>query len=426
MTTINGNYREFKLDNGLSVALQETPTQTVAGRLRVLHGALNEKKGEEGLAHFLEHTLVNGGSKKYSPEKANEIMDKFGFFNAYTGLEKTFFPVDMLSEDTPSYLECISDAAFNPSLEASKVEQERQRVLREIADDKSNPAFKDNKAYLEAFFGKGSPHIYSVLGDEEIISSASREDLNSFYKRGYHPNNMDLILVGALPKNIEKLVQETFGNFPVGNGKRIKFPRNPKLTSSKIFHTYAPELLNQENPNSSSAHLRISLVAPTDADEDSYATDMLAKILGGQGNSRLFENVSQKKGLAYGIGAGYHGTNNQGRITIGGSIHALRANEAIDANFEEMAKLRTDLVSQESLEKLKRDSQYRIAKTFETNSGHVNAIEWKMDEGLTPEYHMKKMNEVTPEKIREAAIKYLPQSREEGKYVLSLRDPLKK
>lgn len=67
-----------------------------------------------------------------------------------------------------------------------------------------------------------------------------------------------------------------------------------------------------------------------------------------------------------------------------------------------------------------------ITKTFETNSGHVNAIELRMDQGLTPKCHLKRMEAVTPEKIREAAVKYLPQNRKDEKYVLSLRDPLKK
>ena len=107
MATINGNYREFRLDNGLFVALQETPTQTVSGRLRVWHGALNEHPGEEGLAHFLEHTLMTGGSQKYDPEKADQIRGTFGSFNAYTGLERTFFPVDMLAEDSQLFLEYV-------------------------------------------------------------------------------------------------------------------------------------------------------------------------------------------------------------------------------------------------------------------------------------------------------------------------------
>src|SRR3989344_6026179 len=199
MATINGNYRKFRLGNGLLVALQETPTQTVSGRLRVWHGALNEKKGEEGIAHFLEHSLMTGGSQKYDPERADEIRGTFGFFNAFTGLEETFFPVDMLAEDSQLFLEYVSDAAFNPRFEVSRVEEERQRVLRETADAKSNPKFKDGKACREA-----------------VVGFASVDTLREFHQRGYHPNNMDLILVGALPKNIEDLVQENFAQFPSG------------------------------------------------------------------------------------------------------------------------------------------------------------------------------------------------------------------
>jgi zinc protease len=426
MATINGNYREFKLDNGLFVALQETPTQTISGRLRAWHGALNEREGEEGIAHFLEHTLMTGGSLEYNPERADEIRGTFGSFNAFTGLDRTSFPVDMLAEDSELFLKYISDATFNPRFDTTRVEEERQRVLRETADAKSNPRFKDNKAYGEAFFGNDSLYTYFILGDEAVVGSASVDTLKGFHQRGYHPNNMDLILVGALPKNIEDLIQENFGQFPSGDGKKVEFTKNPQLYELTILHTHAPELYNHENPEQSSAQLSISLVAPTETEEDSYAVDMLVNILGGDANSRLFTSVSQRKGLAYGIGAQYSIGNNKGSITIGGNVHSARANEAVEAIFEEMAKLRTDLVPQDNLERLKRNSRYNIAKTFETNSGHVNAIELKMDKGLTPEYHLERMEAVTPEKIREAAVKYFPQNRTDGKYVLLLRDPLKK
>ena len=425
MEKIN-NYREFRLENGLNVVLKETPTKTVSGRLRVWHGALNERKGEEGIAHFLEHTLMVGGSKEYSPEKADQIRGVFGYFNAYTSLDRTCFPVDMLSEDTELYIKYISDAIFNPVFDISRVEEERQRVLRETADTKSSPTFKDNRLYGESFFGKDSPHNYFILGKEENINSASIEILKKFHSRGYNPNNMDIILVGSLPKNIENLVQDNFGNIPSGIGDRFDFPRNQELSEKKILYTVAPELYNNENPEQSSAQLGISFVAPTETDEDSYAVNMLTKILGGDANSRLFSSVSQRKGLAYGINAEYDGSDNKGGVYVSGNISSIKSDEGIDAIFEEMSKLRNDLVSGENLERLKKKTRYNIAKTFETNGGHVNAIELEMDKGLTPEYYFKKMGEVTPEKIREVAIKYFPKNREDGKYVLLLRDPLRK
>jgi predicted Zn-dependent peptidase len=426
MATINGNYREFRLDNGLFVALQETPTQTVAGRLRVWHGALNEKPGEDGLAHFLEHCLMTGGSEKYSPLMAKEIGNTLGTFNAFTGLERTFFPVEMLTEHTPLFLDYISDAVFNPKFDPVCVEREKQRVLRETADEKSNPTFLDRKAYGIAFFGEDSPHIYPILGNESVVGSMSVCSLRNFHERGYSPNNMDLIMVGALPKDIEGLIRQNFAHFKSGCGKRAEFPRNPPLYGAKILHMSASDLLNHEHPEQSSAQLSISMFAPVETDSDAYAVAMMVRILGGDSNSELFSNISQTKGLAYGISALYDRAYNKGGIYIYGDVHAERAEEAIDAAFEEMAKMRTTLVSQARLEMIKKRSIYIIAKTFETNSGHVNAIETKIDEGMTPEDMLKKLDAVTPQDIMDAAIKYLPQNRADGKYVLFLRDPLKR
>ena len=419
------NHREFELDNGLLVALQETPTQTVSGRLRVWHGALNEDPGQEGIAHFLEHTLITGGSHRYDPEESDEIRGMFGSFNATTSLERTVVPVDMLAEDTQLFLEYVSDSVFNPRFDLSKVEEERQRVLRETADRKSSPTFKDRGAYSEAFFGKNSPHTYFVCGDEEVIGSASVHDLQRFHARGYHPNNMDLILVGGLPENIEELVEQNFGKFEPGDGRKIELPRNPQLYGPTVLHTRASDLFNQKNPDQSSAVLGMSLAAPTKADEENYAVHMLVRILGGDANSKLFKSVSQREGLAYSVEAEYEDTNNKGAIYVNAAIHSKRADEAIDTIFEEMSRMRTELVSQDSLERLKRISRYVIAKTFETNSGYANFIEAKLDGVFDLEEHLKKIEAVTPEKVREAAVRYLPQNRAEGKYVLLLRDPLK-
>jgi len=426
MASVNNSYREFTLKNGLLVALQETSTQTVSGRLRVWHGSLNEHSGEEGLAHFLEHALMAGGSKRFSPEIADQVRGAFGSFNALTGLDKTFFPVDMLAEDAQLFLAYISDMVFNPEFDASKIEGERQRILRETADEKSSSEFKDNQELKEAFFGKNSPHAYFGLGSEAVVGSASVESLRNFHGQGYHPNNMDLILVGALPKNIDELVEQNFGSFKPGNRTKVEFPRNPPLQGAAILHTFAPELVNHDDPEQSSARLSILLVAPAQTDEDSYAVNMLVSILGGNAVSTLFTNVSQKKGLAYKLGAQYGNDNNTGTIHISGSIPSVRADEAIDAIFEEMVKLQAELVSQEILERLKRNARYSMAKVSETNAGRAYSIELMMDTGLALECLFERMEAVTPEKIMDAAVKYFPQSRADGKYVLMLRDPLKR
>ncbi|HLC89141.1 MAG TPA: insulinase family protein, partial [Candidatus Nanoarchaeia archaeon] len=307
-----------------------------------------------------------------------------------------------------------------------RVNQERQRVLREIADEKSESAFQVRMKFYNALYGVNSPHTYFVLGKEEVVARATPDNLRTFHKRGYSPNNMDLILVGALPENVDQLVATYFADKPRGHGAKYNFPRNPDLEWRTVLHRHAPELYNAQNPESSSAVLYIGFVAPTDETEDSYAVGRLVQILGGDANSRLFKRVSQEMGLAYGIGSSYVAVNNAGTINIGGKVQATRADEVIEAIFQGMDCLKNELVDGDELARVNRNTVYKLAKHFETNQGHVGAIEFKWDSGLIPELHLQKMDAVTPEMVREAANKYFPTSRADGKYVLLLINPLKK
>src|SRR3989344_4341028 len=156
MAIINGGYKEYKLINGLVVALQNTPTQTVVTKLRVNYGSSHEKEGEEGLAHFLEHCLVTGGSQKYDPISADKINGSFGYSNAFTNIGRTFFEGQMLAEDLGKWLEYISEHIFRPRFDLERVNSERMRVLREISDSKSSPTHLDSQEYNAVFY-RGHP-----------------------------------------------------------------------------------------------------------------------------------------------------------------------------------------------------------------------------------------------------------------------------
>jgi len=424
MAIINGNYREFKLDNGLHVALQETPTQTICGRLRINSGALNEEPGQEGLAHFLEHVLVNGGSRKFDISKIRGIRASLGYNNASTSKDETNFIIDILPQDIDMSLEFMADSTFYPRLDEKSIDIERQRVLREISDYKSAPYFRDMKTANEALYGKDSPHIYSALGKEEVIAIATQEDLRKLHEKGFCSDNSDIILVGALPENIEELVKKHFTNIPRGKKQKFNFPRIRPLKNKTIIHTPAPDLYNHDNPEQSNAFTALAFLGPTETDKDSYATRVLATILAGNNNSRIPLRIADA-GLSYHVNCVYQDANNDGLLTFKGNVHSKRINEALDLIFEQFKKTKEDLVYPGELDLLKKQLAYQFSKEFETNSGHAGAIEIKMDKGLTADDFIKGMSSVTPEQIREAANKYLPADRESGKYVLLIRDPLK-
>ena len=426
MTILNGNFRHYELDNGLVVGMQNTPSQTVVGILRVNYGASHERPDERGYAHFLEHCLAAAGSDKYSPLQVEAITDNIGYFNANTNIGRTTFPMGSLSEDLELWLELVSGFLFNPRFDPERVEGERRVVLREIADHISNPHYETSRQVIEAL-SRGHPTGIEVCGDSKSIADASIEKLKIFHQRGYSATNMDLILVGDLPNNAEKLVEIYFGNKERGNNTRTNFPVLSPLEKKTVLHLGAPELINKKNPRDGTAHINLHIVVPPENDPDSYGIRGLAYILGGENlSSRLNRNLRLKKGLAYSCGVHYSGDYNAGILSISAKVPALKIEESLDTIFEEITRLRKEKISEMEARLGKKNARYRIANGFDSNWGHLSAIGIKLDDNITVEEIMEAYQRLTPEIVRETALKYLPESRERGKYILEIRDPLKK
>lgn len=425
MEGFNGDYREYKLDNGLHIILLDRQDRIINGYLAVDFGALNEERGEEGLVHFLEHNLMNGGTKKYPSEDISKIRDRLAHTNAITNLDRTTFPVEMLAEDLELYLDLISEVIFNPKFDEKMFEQQRQRVLREISEKRSDSAYQDMRDYRKALF-LDHPAIYEGLGKESVIENATLEDVKRLYAKGYNAGNMQLYLVGKLPENIDELIAKYFADKPTGKSTKFEFPLMYKSDFKLGLYRPAPDLVNQAHPEESNCVLRVATVVPPAESEYYSALFLLNKILGVGSNSRVQKSISKKKGLAYNINSYYERNNNVGCIYVKGEVISLKQQEAINAVFEEFAKLRAEKVTEEELNNIKRKLVFGHAKSFGTNEGNLDYIVDYKKYGKTPSQMIEGYNAVTPEQIREAAQKFLPESRERGKYVMMVRDPLLK
>jgi len=415
-------YEEYTLDNGLVVALQRTPTQTVAGRLKIHYGAFHEEKGEEGLAHFLEHCLVSGGSEKYSPLAADLIRESFGYSNAFTGLDKIGFEAQMLTEDLETWLNYVSDHTLNPLFDAQRVEGEKGRVLREISDAKSRPNYLQRMEFKSAFY-QGHPKGRFTLGAEEIVANAGQDKIRQIHSRGFHPNNMSLVLVGDLPKNIRDIIYANFGNAPQGPKVEKPIPSAIPLSDQVIMHRSRPEMLNRENPSESSAEFLLTCHCPAIKHPDEYAIRVMSDLLGFGTNSLLFRNVGLDKGLAYSINTAYCGDYNFGEWDIHAGVPANRIDEAREAVFEEIKKIKSQKMPRERVDFVKKKVMFNIANTLESNRGQMEVISSKLNTGVTPSKVMAGFAEVTPERVQEVANTHIPDP--DGNYLLYIGDPLK-
>ena len=423
---MNNKYakEEYCLNNGLKIILQRTPTPRVFGRLRINHGGLHELPGEEGRAHFLEHALLNGGTQKYTPGEQELRRGRFGCSNATTNRIETTFEAGFLPEKLERYLDFVKETVFFPRLDERVINQERQRILREIADKKGESHFEDYQLLIKEVT-RSFEHSYFVLGREEVVETSTGKNLRDFYERGYSINNADLILVGNLPEDTLKLIEDYFKDLPQGPGKKISLPKVSPLEEKVLIHSAAPDLLVRGDPKKSNSHLNLWTIVPDESHPDNAPLRVLSDILGGTGGiSRLLKRVSNEEGLAYRISGGYDGKFQCGYFCIDGSVLAQQSDRAIDCIFEEMALLKEGKVGEEECEQSKNRINYEFAENLERSQDRVESLEYEFDTGITTEDLIAQVNAVTPASIQLAAQKYLPSNRS-SPHVLLLRDPLK-
>lgn len=416
------SFKNYKLDNGLVVALQNTPTRTVAGELRMHYGVLDEREDEKGLSHFLEHWLCNGGSKKLKEDEEEYFRDSIGELGAYTTVARVFFVAGMLPEDLENWLKYVSSSLFNPKFSKKVFEGEKKRVLRELGDKKSNDRFKGLNE-LDSLFYKDHPRGVSIVGGEEIVKNVDLEKLISFYKRGYYPNNADLILVGGIPKNIESLIEKNFGSFSPGRNTRKTFPPIEPLKKKEIIHVPCKSRINEDNPENSSAEIVIKYNGPVSWEKDDYSTKVMNQIFGGGGRySRLINRLGLEEGLAYEINSFGSCVYNAAEMGVRAVVPAKNIGSAIKIIFEEMDRMKTEKVNKRKIEAVRKKIRYNQIKESESPVGNLAVIESYLDEGITSEKVLEGFDKVTPESVLEAARKYLP-DRVNGKYILYVEDP---
>ncbi len=414
------SYREYTLDNGLRVALQHFPSKNIRGKLRINFGAYHENPGEEGLAHFVEHGVSFGGSRKFSPREVADRIEDFGSFDHTTSLGRTTYDYFFPGEDLNEWLDFVSDIVFFPRFDEGIIESERRAIVREITDHKSNPNFSRSRLTSETFY-RDHPKKRWPGGEVDVIADSGLADLRRLHSRGYNADSSDLILVGNLPGDIGELVEKSFRNIPEGADNRVDFPELPTLDKREILHFATNERVNLDNPEESSAEISLYFVCPPTESEDSYPFCLLDRIIGRDSRSRLFRRLRVREGLAYSIYSFGDTDYNAGLFGIMAKVPVKSINLSMSIINDEFDRLKKEGVTDQELEKARRKFLFNITTYFDSIEGMLELAEHRLDYGVTVDEAIERYHAVTVDDIGDAARKYLTEN-----YVLVIGDPLKK
>src|SRR4051812_41264429 len=293
-----------KLSNGLTVVSDPmSQLESAAVGLWVNTGSRNEIPEQMGISHLLEHMAFKGTTRRSARDIAEEIEAVGGTLNAYTSREQTAFHARILKQDVPLALDMIADILTSPAFEPAEIERERQVVLQELGQARDTP---DDIVFdhLQAAIFKDQPLGWSILGNEQTVTSFDRAMLREYMSSQYRLEGMTLVASGAVEhSDILKLAEDKFGGLHAGEVGR---PAPAHYTGGDF----------RETGDLEQAHIAYAFPGVSNCDPDYFVAQIYATALGGGTSSRLFQEAREKRGLCYSIYAFSNGFQDSGFLGI--------------------------------------------------------------------------------------------------------------
>jgi len=340
--------RTSTLPSGLTVVTERMhDVRSVTLGFWVGVGSRDEAPALAGASHFLEHLLFKGSDDRTAAEIAEAIDAVGGELNAFTAKDHTAFYVRLLADDLELGLDILCDIMWRPAFRPAEIEAERQVILEELlmqADEPEDLA----QELLAAALWPGHPLGREVLGAEATVSAMGVDELRAHHDARYRPGVTVLAAAGRVDHDaLVALVGERLaasGRAPGGAAP----PRAAPLAS--------PESLIVRRRHTEQAHLVLGLPWVTRHDPDRHAATLLAQILGGGASSRLFQEVRERRGLAYTVYAYRTGYDDAGVLCVYAGTAPARAADTLAVVVGEVERL-ADGVTERELEIARKKSE---------------------------------------------------------------------
>jgi len=278
------------LPNGLRIITENLPhLVSVSMGIWVDNGSRDESPGLNGISHFIEHMIFKGTRNRSAQQIAKELDAIGGLSNAFTSKEHTCFHAKVLGHHLPQVTEILLDIFLQSVFEPEEVERERMVVLQEISMVEDTPDELSHVLYGETVY-EGNPLGRNILGAPETVRTFTQEKLKRYLQQAYGPEKVVVAAAGEIDhEDFVKLLAPELSKLPPAG----KSPDRQKPLLTSKFRVVSRDL--------EQVHLVLGTWAPAAADEQRYAATLLNVLVGGNMSSRLFQEVREKRGLAYAI-----------------------------------------------------------------------------------------------------------------------------
>lgn len=388
-------YERTDLGTGITVLSERDPHLTSATvGVWVRTGSRSESPSDNGIGHFIEHMLFKGTERRRALDIAREIESVGGTINAFTDREYIFFFAKVLGRDFSLAVDLLADIFLHSVFDPAELSRERDVVLQEILMVEDNPEEALHDFFHESFYG-GHPLGLPVQGTRETVSSFTRERVSGYFRERLRRRGVVVSVVGNLPHaRIAEEFGGALGDLPPGIREA---PSPPPPPPGGVF--VKEKAIGQ-------THLCLGAPAVSRSSELRYAANLLNAILGGSMSSRLFQEVREKRGLAYSVGSSLCGYADGGILKICAGTTAERAEEFLAVTHGILGDLQSGGIREEEVSTARELLKGSILLSLENPEFRMTRIamnEIYLGREQSAEEVLRRMDEVTVPQVRTLA-----------------------
>jgi predicted Zn-dependent peptidase len=397
------------LPSGLRIVTEEVPSvRSAAIGIWVNVGSRDETSAVAGASHFLEHLLFKGTTRRTALEISSTIEAVGGEMNAFTSKEYTCFYARVIDTDLPMAIDVVSDLITSSIVSALDVDAERKVVLEEIAMRDDDPSDLVHDLYAETYYGDtqlGRP----ILGTIKSISDMTRSSVFNYYKKKYLPQDLVVAVAGNIKhKRVVAMVEEALSrdNF-------LDVKGSPQIRPNTPVKTKPMQSVGLMTRKTEQAHMFYGMEGVARSDERRFAMGVLASALGGGMSSRLFQEIREKRGLAYSVYAYAQQFAGSGQIGFYAGCNPTKAIEVIEIIREVLADVAENGMSHEEIERAKGAVRGSLVLSQEDSGSRMSRIgknEIVYGQVMGFDEILQAISRVNPTDVREIASEFLTKS----------------
>jgi predicted Zn-dependent peptidase len=358
-------YRKLILDNGIRLVTERIPTvKSVTVGMWVNAGSRDETPVQAGYSHFIEHMFFKGTATRSATDISREIDALGGEMNAFTTRETTTFYVKVLDQHLPKALELLSDIFYRSRFGTKEIEKEKQVVLEEIRMVQDDPEDLVQELHTGLVMGR-HPLSRPILGQEDTIARLQRDDLREYIDTHYRPQEMVLAVAGNFDRHrLEKMMARMFGAHRHSGSAEARKRWPPEICGGIKMKRKALEQV----------HLCVGLRGIPAGHKDRYAAYVLNSVLGGSVSSRLFQEIREKRGLAYSIYSFLSGYSDGGTITIYAGTRAEEVERVLELIRREIRRMEAHGIEREEFKRTKDQMKGSLMLSLESSHSRMNKL----------------------------------------------------